>query len=211
MWSDDFNDGNYEGWTVQNGTFTVKNGRLKAGPGSYNVIMHQSSVAFGTWSFDLFSNSSAVIVFIGTYPLYSSLAPNQGYKLSQGGATGYFIQRYTSDSPHGSVSRWDRSFGYEVSAFKWQHINITRSQDGHICIYDNGTLILDTADNANIPASEYFLFSGKEAIIDNIVVSNTVDIQPPAAPFYMQTWFIPSIAVIALVAIVTVVLLLRRK
>jgi hypothetical protein len=214
VWSDDFNDGNYDGWTVMNGTFSVEDGKLKAGPGDYNVIVCPSySPAYGTWSFDVLTKSVGLdmaIVFIGTYPIYYTVypIPNQGFVIissSMGGAL--LLRKFLNGSTSTSTPP-----GFYVSSSAWQHINITRNQDGRICIYDNGTLVRDVTDNSVIPTSKYFAFySARGAIIDNIVVSDTVDIQPPAAPFYTQTWFYAAVGVVAIVAVAIVVLLMRRK
>jgi hypothetical protein len=104
------------------------------------------------------------------------------------------------------------TFPGKVSA--WQHLNVTRNQDGRICVYNNGTLVADYVDATVVPAPEFFkLWSAGEAAIDNIVVSDTVDIQPSDVPFYMQPWFIPSIAaiVVVILVVVIVVLLIHRK
>ncbi len=189
-----------------NGTFTIEDGKLKAGPGDYNLITYQSFNAYGTWSFDLLSNSQAEIIFIGTYPInmVATPRPQQGFFISLGESS-LTLLRYVNGTQKFI------SWGHTAKDFSWQHIDLTRNLDGRICIYINSTLVGDIVDKS-IPESEFFsLWSGRGAIIDNIVVSSTVDIQPPAAPFYMQPWFIPSIAAIALIAVATVVLLMRRK
>ncbi|MFX1369024.1 MAG: hypothetical protein ACFFAY_10525, partial [Promethearchaeota archaeon] len=59
-WSDDFNDGNYDGWAVTQGSFSVTgppNCSL-TGLTSLNEIQHPSSRSNGTWFFDLCENST---------------------------------------------------------------------------------------------------------------------------------------------------------
>jgi hypothetical protein len=210
VWSDDFNDGNYNEWTVMNGTFIVEDGMLKTGPGDYNLIVHPSyGPTTGTWSFDI-SGIGTGIVFIGTYPISYGIAPvpQTGFTITSASTGTYFILRKWLNGT--SISSTPPTFG--ASASLWQHINVTRNSDGRICIYDNGTLVIDYVDNSVISTSDYFSFwSARPAIIDNIVVSDTVDIQPPAAPFYTQTWFYASVGVVAVVAVAIVVLLMRRK
>jgi hypothetical protein len=207
VWSDDFDDGNYDGWTVINGTFTVEDGALKAGPGNYNTITIPSYNSYGTWSFDLLPTSLVDIIFVGTYPMTfggSYVRIQQGFRLISYGNGFLVLERYFN-----GTRKYLPSFA--VSASAWQHIDITLSLDKRVCVYDNETLVVDITDNSEIPASEYFLFwSSTGAIIDNIVVSDTVDIQPPAAPFYTQPWFIPSMAAVALVTGITIVLLVAR-
>ena len=54
-WSDNFDDGNYDGWTVIQGGFGVTDGVLVGtanGPGDASCsIYHESNVSMGTWSF----------------------------------------------------------------------------------------------------------------------------------------------------------------
>ncbi len=201
VWSDDFNDGNYDGWTVLNGTFIVEDGVLKTGPENFNVIQCTSyGPSTGTWSFDLLANGWTVVYFVGNSQQVLVIVFTGQY---------YYVQRISVvNNTYSSVT-----FPGEVSA--WQHLNITRNQDGRICVYNNGTLVADYVDTTNVPAPDFFeLYStGGEAAIDNIVVSDSVDIQPSDVPFYMQPWFIPSIAaiVVATLAVVIVVLLMRRK
>ncbi|MFW9806450.1 MAG: hypothetical protein ACFFFK_06945, partial [Candidatus Thorarchaeota archaeon] len=56
-WSDDFNDGNYDGWTVNSGSYVVTSGKLTVtalAPGpSLPVILHSSNTTFGNWTFDV--------------------------------------------------------------------------------------------------------------------------------------------------------------
>jgi hypothetical protein len=93
----------------------------------------------------------------------------------------------------------------------WQHIDVTRNLDGRTCIYLNGTLVLDVADHV-VRKSWFFIFyQNMESAIDNIVVSNTVDIEPPSPPFYMQTWFIATVFTVVATVVVILILLMRRK
>jgi hypothetical protein len=200
VWSDNFNDGNYDGWTVLNGTFIVEDGILKTGPGDFNVISCPSyGPSTGTWSFDLLANGWTVVYFVGNSQQVLVIVFTGQY---------YYVQRINVvNNTYSSVT-----FPGKVSA--WQHLNVTRNLDGRICVYNNGTLVVDYVDAIYVPPQDFFeLYStGGEAAIDNIVVSDTVDIQPTVSvPFYMQTWFLASVAVVAVVVVVIMVLLMRRK
>jgi hypothetical protein len=53
-----------------------------------------------------------------------------------------------------------------------------------------------------------------EGAIDNIVVSNTVDIQPPPLPFYREPWFILTVGAVVVAAVAgffIVAYLMRRR
>jgi len=199
VWSDNFDDGNYDGWTVQNGTFTVEDGVLKTGPGNLNIISCQSyGPSSGTWSFDLLATGWTVVYFVGNSQQDLVIVFTGQY---------YYVERINVvDNSYSSAK-------FPGKASAWQHLNITRNLDGRICVYSNGTLVADYVDSTYVPPPDFFEFysTGGEAAIDNIVVSDTVDIQPPSVPFYMQPWFIPSIAAVAVVIVVTVVLLMRKK
>ncbi|MFX1560045.1 MAG: hypothetical protein ACFFBL_05620, partial [Promethearchaeota archaeon] len=52
-WSDDFEDLGISDWTIEQGDFSVDDGTLRPNGTGWNRISHPSTVAFGTWSFDL--------------------------------------------------------------------------------------------------------------------------------------------------------------
>lgn len=61
VWSDDFSDGNYDGWTVWNGTWDASGGFLEAtGTQSpeTNTIVHDNGQIYGTYTFDFYKSSS---------------------------------------------------------------------------------------------------------------------------------------------------------
>jgi hypothetical protein len=196
VWSDNFSDGTYNGWTVLNGTFFVEDGLLKTGPGNLDVITYPSyGPSTGTWSFDLWATGWTVVYLVGN---------------SQQDLIILFTeQNYYVQSINAVTGTYSSSEEFPGKASAWQHLNITRDQDGRICVYDNGTLVVDHVDATFVPSSEFFDLScrGGQAAIDNIVVSDTVDIQPPASvPFYMQTWFLASVGA-GVVAVVLIVVL----
>jgi len=217
VWSDDFDDGDYEEWTVTNGTFIVEDGVLKNGPGDYNVRVHSSSVAFGTWSFDILVSSAARtgVIFIGTHPVsYTTDYP--GFPLPRQGlgiqpwSSGFRLSRIRDNSVVASIPT--SGFAAPAGTSGWHHIDITRSSDGRICVYNNGTFVYDTVDESVTSTSELFEVY-IEGAIDNIVVSDTVDIvAPPSTPFYMETWFLATTGAGVLVAaIVIIAVMMRRK
>jgi hypothetical protein len=69
----------------------------------------------------------------------------------------------------------------------WHHIDITRDEAGKLLFYLNSEIIFDLIDTS-INDSEYFnIVSNKNgSLIDNIVVSDTVDISPPT-PISLDT------------------------
>jgi hypothetical protein len=218
VWSDNFDSGNYNGWTVTNGTFSAEDHTLRS-IGGGGVIIHPSSVTTGTWSFDILGVNDTGVGLMSSYPVPFSLARSGygwigiakeglvlGLDVAQGGA-GVRVGQYDYPSSKGASG--------------WQHIDVTRSSDGRTCVYLNGTLVIDRVINWNTTSEYFWVMFGEEAFpqigtsegaIDNIVVSNTVDIQPPPPiPFYMQTWFLATVGAVIVVVAVAAVFLLRRK
>jgi hypothetical protein len=216
VWSDNFDDGNYDGWTVLNGTFSAGDHTLRNIGRKGGLIVHPSPVTTGTWSFDVLGVNDTDIGFMSTYPAplsgmvcldwgqYHSPKTEWELNLQSGGWTNLGTWTY------GTITGW-------------QHVDITRSSDGRICVYQNGTLVVDTFCTS-ITGSQYFwvCFSlladfkiqNVEGAIDNIVVSNTVDIQPPSLPFYREPWFMPTVGAVVVVAIAgffIVAYLMRRR
>ena len=83
--------------------------------------------------------------------------------------------------------------------------------DGRTCVYLNGTLVIDVVDHVVRKSWFFMLTEVRDSAIDNIIVSNTIDIEPPSPPFYMQTWFIATVFTVVAMAVVIVVLLMRKK
>ena len=88
LWTDDFEDGDFAGWTVLNGTWSSTNNYLQ-GTAEYNTIYHESNVDYGTFTFDLLKDASVNgmywIYFIGKNIGNVGLgiyAPFDGYGLS---------------------------------------------------------------------------------------------------------------------------------
>jgi hypothetical protein len=211
VWSDDFNDGNYDGWTVLNGTFTAKDHTLRS-VGGGGLIVHPSSVTTGTWSFDILGANDTDVGFTSTYPLpiTTMICLEMGQYHSRGNMME--LNAYSGG--------WTTLGTYNFCIMTgWQHINITRDSNGQICLYHNGTLIMNTF--SSVTGSGYFwvcfslssqlTIGNAEGAIDNIVVSSTIDIQPPPVPFYRQAWFILEVFGAVAVAVVIVALLMRRR
>jgi len=216
VWSDNFDSGNYNGWTVTNGTFSAEDHTLRS-VGGGGVIIYPSSVTTGTWSFDILGVNDTGVGFMGSYPVPFSLArPSYAWigVAKEGVVLGLDVAANGQGVRVGQYNYpWTKTSG-------WQHIDITRSSDGRTCVYLNGTLVIDRVITS-VTTSEYFwVMFGEEAFpnigysegaIDNIVVSNTVDIQPPPLPFYMQTWFWIAVGTVIVAVAVVAVLFLRRK
>ena len=225
VWSDDFDDGDYEGWTVTIGSFSAEENTLEAGTGDLNFVYHPSSVATGTWSFDISSETFALVYFMCSDGAIDQVNPISIDRIAHPDPACFLTINWVTDSVglYRSIRDGDRSDDVRLAAYDsktgfsgWQHIDVTRNSDGRICVYHEGDLIIDTVDRSitSITTSQFFAFwSSEEAAIDNIVVSNTVDIlPPPPTPFYLQTWFLAAVgAVVFVAAFVIIAVMMRRK
>jgi hypothetical protein len=204
VWSDNFDDGNYDGWYAMNGVFSVEDHTLKPVSGDNNYwISHISTVDNGTWSFDALVGEGIVVWITWDFNIENGL----------------FVAIFSiSDGTHLRLFSFDNGnqsmFGEYIlssSTSSWQHIDVTRDVDGRTCVYLNRTLYIDVVDHV-VRKSQVLWYEPYEgASIDNIVVSNTVDIEPPPQPFYMQTWFLATVGAVAVVAIILVIFLRHKK
>jgi hypothetical protein len=229
MWSDDFNDGNYEGWTVsgasnpwnpgfeilEEGSFSATNKALQAtgDPDLWSWASHPSTVATGTWRLDIYLTSGTPwggmgVTFILDKPIYTLPLDWHGYELDLMD-NGELVLLARDGSSYSVLYRST----FPRRSNSWIHIDVTRDVDGRFCVYANGTLRIDVVDKRYTTSGYFLLGSQPGPAIDNVVVSNTVDIEPPTifVPFYMQTWFLASVGVVTVAAVVIVAFLKYRK
>ena len=205
VWSDDFDDGDYDGWTVMFGGFAAADTALKATEDVHAHAAYTSSVATGTWSFDVnCSLRRANIHFV--YDM-----SNRSYTIELGPISRAISIWY--NQMVGQSFENLASLGTDWDLSGWIHIDVTRDADGRICVYVDGEFAGDVVHTA-ITTSENFVFCalGAGAALDNIVVSDTVDIEPPLpeAPFYMQTWFLATVGSAVILVVIGAVWMLRK-
>lgn len=213
VWSDNFNDGNYDGWTVYGinsykygrsvrteGSFSAADGTLRAtgeptDEGNlWNYIEHPSTVAWGTWSFDVYITDTPghhfyVWFMINDWASFPLSA--YGYDIALFRRE-YALWKRAGDLAWGGTIVLDSVRIGLDQVYGWKHIDVTRDADGQFFVYINGTLLLEKVDT-EITTSTHFRF-GTEAgpALDNVVVSNTVDITPALAT---PEWLTISIGV----------------
>ena len=211
VWSDAFDDGNFDGWTVTYGSYSCAENALLAIQYS-SAIHYPSTVMVGTWSFDLLLiDSGTSCLHVCFYCESFQIYPTTGMdlKVSRNG----FELMYWLDYYDDSIGEYFPPF---VMA-GWQHIDITRDDTGLIRVYINDSLRIETVDN-RIPSSSYFyLLTNQGEGIDNIVVSDSVDITPnPATPsgtlFEFLAPYLPLVVLgLALIVVLSVGILFRRR
>jgi len=172
-WTDNFDDGNYNGWTVASGGYTVTSGKLTVtdlAPGpALPVIHHQSNASFGNWSFDVVIGDDpeemehVVICFMRDFG-------GEGW-LGGTGDTSIYMEFYGAGWHLGKS--WD-DYDHFATVREWEHhirVQRTRAEPNYIKVYHNDTLSLDIL--MIVPDSDYGYFSflgTRGASIDNIVI-----------------------------------------
>lgn len=185
IWSDNFDDGDYQDWTLLAGTVSASEYNLRATGFGAAVVYRNSSTVTGTWSFDLDMTDDpddAQVCFItkyisGKYVRDNYLVENNanydGFRLLRWIWTG-------SSMSHLILDEYDVIGGLTG----WYHFDITRDGSGRMYVYINETLAMQAVDTTH-DTSSCFVFnvptgpSGTGPAIDNVIVSDTVDISPP--------------------------------
>ena len=181
VWSDDFDDGDYEGWPAGFGDWAVINGTLQGqepGPDtSYCLLKKPSTVAYGTWSFDVYlqHGKSLSIAFINNNETFSTYG--HWYELGLLPRTG--STKFEFVKVDGSYSDTKEYFIYHNTEEElhdaWHHIDITRELDGRFSFYLDAELLFDVIDNNIVTSEEFAITSHPEgAFIDNILVNEIV-------------------------------------
>ncbi|MHA1959702.1 MAG: hypothetical protein ACW99U_05700 [Candidatus Thorarchaeota archaeon] len=197
VWSDNFDDLDYDGWTVLDGLYSVEDGVLQGiGSYEYHNIQHNSSVAIGSWSFDVYHNYSDLfrrgledkIVYnimadeLVQGSLYDAgiVVPRNGYSLefSIAGAsrsTAMYFYRWTDGNRSDYIDYISDPLQHDNHQIHFSTITITRDNSGHFEIYINGTLELEV-DDAIHASSEVFGWSSMPGhAIDNLVIRDDPD------------------------------------
>ncbi|MFW9767367.1 MAG: hypothetical protein ACFFF9_10390 [Candidatus Thorarchaeota archaeon] len=225
VWEDNFDDGNYDDWTVSQGSWDASNGYLVAEYGSdlLHEIWHNSSQIEGTWSFDLFlvydSNDYGSMYFdfivngTSEYSFHVSCDEGNPIVALIGGAT-------------------LESAGLAIGNQTWTHIDITRNSTGGMHVYVNATgpvaePILSAVDTTHSISERFEIvstYSVEGSRVDNIVVKDTIDIVPPESTTPTTSDPTPTTtdgggdttlliigAGVAVIAIIAAVVFMRRR
>ncbi len=173
VWEDDFNDADYNGWVVETGSFTAAGNTLRCTSVALSAIQHPSTVASGTWSFDfVFTGAAHVSAVYFAIGVISDIMGNQGYQILFNNY-GFSLQVIT-DSATDILDSYTAPDGVQGR----QHIDITRDTGGLFRVYINGTLQMDATNTEHTTANYFLIHMFQDESIDNVVVSNTVDVTP---------------------------------
>ncbi|MGY5876377.1 MAG: hypothetical protein RTU30_11580 [Candidatus Thorarchaeota archaeon] len=232
IWSDSFDDGDYNDWVVLAGSVSASEYNLRVTSIGYAVVYRNSTVVTGTWSFDLdmtddiddvqvcFITKNIDGVLVRDNYLIENTGDDNGFRLVRWIWTGSNMEFLILDSftPSGGIAGW-------------HHFDITRSLSGEINVYLNGTHVMDSTDTTH-DTSSCFVFnipvgpSGLGPAIDNIVVSDSIDITPPTettsttestgtttppTPFTIDTTMLIILGIGGLIVVVIIVIVMKRR
>jgi hypothetical protein len=210
VWQDDFDDGNYDGWsTSSQAGFSAANGYLETQIDStWSWISRPSDVAYGSWQFDVYAvDTPANHCYV--YIISSGI----NYRLCVW--TGSWTGGITIPGPGFDLLK-EIDDVTEIASYYpgtpvtgWYTINFTRTEAGEFSIYIDSVLRMQVTDN-DITESTTFRFAAQGGWrIDNVVVSSLPSTSTPPPPG------IPGFPIEALLLAIplalTVAMLRRRK
>jgi hypothetical protein len=196
VWSDDFNDGNYDGWTICNNTILENGGYglansnwsavdncLQVNHEDYGIITHPSDVAYGKWSFDFRANESQV--YEGQSALIEFIANNEILSTDNwNDPVSYYIRYMVFAGPEEDknftlqLRKWYDGVATTIDTYQtpvvtgWHHFDVTRNTTGWFSVYLNGSPVLEGEDTDITTSELFWLWFEKGQMIDNIVVDD---------------------------------------
>jgi hypothetical protein len=189
-WSDNFDDGDYDGWEIHSGNFSATDGYLESTEfgdwDGYNVsiIGIESNVSTGTWSFDCYVPSG--ITGNGFTAIFMS-------PLSDADKEAHIFVEIDTNI----VALW--WFGTRVDSWysnfenTWTGINVTVDEESTINVIVNDVHRINYTTPLLTGDYQWFFFNSWTLgqAIDNVVVSDTIDYEslpfnttptPPTSP-----------------------------
>lgn len=167
VWSDNFNDGDLEGWEPwwQKGLYSAENGVLSIKTGG--DLYHESTVLTGTWSFDLYLDKN-----LGTTHEFRFIEIGnafQNLEIKQDETTQIWITTQVDPVPFSSHA----DLGEKLSG--WHHFDITRNESGLIQVYLNGEFIVEHFDDREFDVDKLvIMYCCDGPVLDNLVVRDQV-------------------------------------
>jgi hypothetical protein len=183
VWFDDFDDGNFDGWTVTRGAYSAANYYLEGMTSTWNYIEHPSTTVVGSWSFDynFYGGPDGIwqgpdgdlgIWFISNDHWQSgdSTQPQSGYFIyfhphvnaielwMDPGDEGYNRVLLGSWSPPNFVKSW--------------HVDITRDSNGVFNVYLDGVNRIQATDTTFYTSSFFGFLGYNRQEMDNVVVQD---------------------------------------
>jgi hypothetical protein len=218
-WSDDFSDGNYIGWTIEEGTFDASNYILETtgdagGLSEWHSIHHSSQVAYGNWSLDMYINGTERIGYFISFIADSLFEYGPGFLMPSNGYAIWFystgpaevgLERWTNDDYTALGSTWNPS-----SLHGWQNITITRDNTGVFTFSVNGTSRITATDNTHTTSQVFGWTCDPWSAIDNVIVNEPDGNKNHRIPLELLL-LIGGVVVIIVIVIIAVIYLRRRS
>jgi hypothetical protein len=227
IWSDNFNDGNYDGWTICSpswgnppSNWSAANYYLQLEQEEYGSISHLSNVVYGNWSFDFKANGTQVAIGVGVDIAFVSNDVHNAtetptsyawscYGFKAHGASGGTGFRLYLLKWHDGV-RTDIGYNYTVLPVAgWHHIDVTRNTTGYFSLYHNGSLVMQGVDT-ELTTSKLFVVSLADwCMIDNVVIDN--ETHTTTGGDGVIDWPPIIIGVVVAVAVIAIVIVFLRR
>ncbi|MHA2199868.1 MAG: hypothetical protein ACXACG_02200 [Candidatus Thorarchaeota archaeon] len=192
VWEDNFNDRNYNGWTVKTGLFSCMNKTLA---GTYdstpegnsmrfdNEIWANSTVSYGTWSFDLYfggqSNYGPGLWFacdgISSDAEWTGVGWPGGKGVALQREGNYWAFHRVSGWSSGFSNYWDATPDGSIGLETGYHVYFTYDEIGYFDIWINGTYLGQGANFKRIyhfQSQNVLVALNRGSWIDNIQVWN---------------------------------------
>ena len=196
VWSDNFDDEDISDWdlfmfnysvepnTRHPGGSSAEGGVLRLLGDRWNFAGHNSSVAFGTWSFDIDIQDPRNEIHFYVHFICEVVDDDWLFRGTIGGCVslGFYTHEYDpheiwllrSDFEDEGRLFLDTSYTND-SIIGWRNVIITRELSGQYYVYLDGTLILKGKDLLVATSERFYIMSKANPAIDNVSVSNTID------------------------------------
>ncbi|MFX1343210.1 MAG: hypothetical protein ACFFAL_11030 [Promethearchaeota archaeon] len=204
--------------------FTIVNGELTAEdvyvPWSIYMsqvrrAIHNSTVAYGTWSFD-WRVSGSQNGYDGVEFMFTDLRDeyNLTGEFTSYAMTGYTLILDTIENDEMYIEKFAVTHGvilvrhdFPSDLIGQHHIDVTRSLEGEFNVYFDSQLVLNVID-ADVTSCEKFNFVSFQgnSSIDNIVISDSVDVARSELPIELIV-----IGIGIGVTVVAIVIFFKRK
>jgi hypothetical protein len=168
VWSDDFDDGDLEGWETwwKKGFYSTDDGVLSIKTGG--DLYHESTVLTGTWSFDLYLDNN-----LGTtheFRFTESPFNFQNLEVKQNGTT----QIWITTQRDGTIPKSSYlDLGEKVGG--WHHFDISKDETGMIKVYYDGNFIFEHFDDREFDAEKLvIMYCCDGPVLDNLIVRDQI-------------------------------------
>ena len=209
IWSENFDGGDISNWNffeinwtlplgVVNLTanpydlFNVSEGVLRAIGPEWNTAAINSTIAYGTWTFDLDMQRAAEYDHFAVELIGEKF--NETWLPSDHTVDGYRLSILIPDEDPDGVVRFVKGERDKPSVFLgtysmsvirgWHNFIITRELTGQFHVYMDGIHIIEALDNTTIRYEQFCFFTMANPAIDNITISDTIDFDKAPPTLY---------------------------